>query len=292
MLVTTHFEIQMVSLILLVILWTSSYAIQLTFPRKRETSCEVSLGEVASGIWGRWSWWPHVQMWLSSHWLCWQGAVLYVSNSQDMVVPCPLFLCPITERVMYNIGAWCFLTILVSLHHIIQVQGLSYFLPVSLMENDGKWSSLKSKLRHKSGCWCRFDFRDLVEEEYKSSKNNIPGTLNNQFLMDVWWNNHFPSKGLVHHPTETSILKGMFRVPRIYNGQTMSNSLVVYIFEMFEPMGATHPIHPVLIQNVALGGDIRFILLLHHDANQKAPVKWDRLLLNGCRIETPTVNKA
>ena len=23
-----------------------------------------------------------------------------------------------------------------------------------------------------------------------------PGTLNNHFLMDVWWNNHFPSKGL------------------------------------------------------------------------------------------------
>lgn len=73
MLVTTHSEIQMVSLILLVKFWKSFYAIQLTFPRKRETSCEVSLGEVASGIWGRWSWWPHVQMWLSSHWLCWQG---------------------------------------------------------------------------------------------------------------------------------------------------------------------------------------------------------------------------
>ena len=66
------------------------------------------------------------------------GKVRYVSNSQDMVVPCPLFLRAITERVMYNIGAWYFLTILVSLHHIIQVQGLSYFLPVSLMENDGQ----------------------------------------------------------------------------------------------------------------------------------------------------------
>lgn len=76
MLVTTHSEIQMVSLILLVIFWKSFYAIQL-LPRKRETSCEVSLGEVASGIWGRWSWWPHVQMRLSSHWLCWQGAVWF-----------------------------------------------------------------------------------------------------------------------------------------------------------------------------------------------------------------------
>ena len=33
----------------------------------------------------------------------------------------------------------------------------------------------------------------------------LPATLNNQFLMDVWWNNHFSCKDLVHHPIETPI---------------------------------------------------------------------------------------
>ena len=40
----------------------------------------------------------------------------------------------------------------------------------------------------------------LEEEKHqqKPLKQNyeLPGTPNNHFLMDVWWNNHFPSKGL------------------------------------------------------------------------------------------------
>ena len=46
-----------------------------------------------------------------------------------------------------------------------------------------------------------------------------PGTswipIFNLFLMDGngEFQPHFPNKGLVHHPTETSILKWMFRVP-------------------------------------------------------------------------------
>ena len=31
--------------------------------------------------------------------------------------------------------------------------------------------------------------------------------------MDVWWNNHFLYKDLVHHPIETSICKWLFGVP-------------------------------------------------------------------------------
>ena len=31
---------------------------------------------------------------------------------------------------------------------------------------------------------------------HKSHTSAEPGTLNNNFFMDVWWNNHFPSKGL------------------------------------------------------------------------------------------------
>ena len=43
----------------------------------------------------------------------------------------------------------------------------------------------------------------------------LPGTLNNQFFMDVWF---FPTISQVkvwNHPTETTILKWMFRVPGI-----------------------------------------------------------------------------
>ena len=43
----------------------------------------------------------------------------------------------------------------------------------------------------------------------------IPGTRNKQFKIDVWWNNHFLCKELVHHPIETTTNKWMFEVPGI-----------------------------------------------------------------------------
>ena len=44
----------------------------------------------------------------------------------------------------------------------------------------------------------------------------MPGTLNKHFLLDVCWNNHFVCKDLVHHPTETTVKKWLFRVPGVY----------------------------------------------------------------------------
>ncbi len=35
-----------------------------------------------------------------------------------------------------------------------------------------------------------------------------PGTPNNKFKVDVWWNNDCPCKDLVHHPFETTIKNG------------------------------------------------------------------------------------
>ncbi len=48
---------------------------------------------------------------------------------------------------------------------------------------------------------------------WKSKKSHVfkilqvPGTLNKQFKTDVWLNNYFQCKDLVHHPIETSIIK-------------------------------------------------------------------------------------
>ena len=39
-----------------------------------------------------------------------------------------------------------------------------------------------------------------------------PGTLNNHFLMDVWWNNHFYVE-IWNHPIETTIKNWLFGVP-------------------------------------------------------------------------------
>ena len=44
------------------------------------------------------------------------------------------------------------------------------------------------------------------------AQKNEPGTLNNHFLMDVWWNNQLLRK-VWNHPTETNNKKWLFRVP-------------------------------------------------------------------------------
>ena len=44
--------------------------------------------------------------------------------------------------------------------------------------------------------------------QLKNKKNtfDLPGTPNNNFSMDVWFNNHFPCKDLAHHPIDNHLL--------------------------------------------------------------------------------------
>ena len=45
----------------------------------------------------------------------------------------------------------------------------------------------------------------------------VPGTVNNRFLMDVWWfPTIFDAYDLVHHPVETTIQNWLFGVAGIY----------------------------------------------------------------------------
>ena len=70
------------------------------------------------------------------------------------------------------------------------------------LSRGAKWFRYRVSIHHRVG------FKDGTPTRRSTY---IPGTLNTQFYMDVWWSNHFPSKGL-----ETTTKICLFRVPGKY----------------------------------------------------------------------------
>ena len=75
------------------------------------------------------------------------------------------------------------------------------------------WKYPRIFQNRKKTCFSKF----LPGRDCEQPESYLPGTRNNQFLMDVWWNNHFPSKDLESSNWNNHLINGCFRFQVVVN---------------------------------------------------------------------------